>query len=142
MKIIATADLFKELEKRYAGLRYAIGLYKPFFATDKKLFFDCRKTEDRNGCLRKALARQDFEDFSVLSIVREEGKAAGETIYSVNESKFIRIGKEKPEDFINRYNRSLKEPMALSMQLFGVQPVELIGFSYTSPEERAELMKR
>jgi hypothetical protein len=28
------------------------------------------------------------------------------------------------------------------MQLFGVQPVELIGFSYTSPEERAELMKR
>ena len=142
MKIVVTTDLFRELEKRYAGLRYDIGMFKPFFATDMKLFFDCRKTEDRKTCLTKVLARKDFEDFSVLFVAKEEEESTSKLVYTVNESKFVRIGQEKPEDFINRYNKNLKEPLMLSMQLFGVQPVELIGFSYTSPEERAELMKQ
>jgi hypothetical protein len=141
-KIVATPELFKGLEKHYAGLRYDIDMFKPFFATDKKLFFDCRNAEDKNICLARVLARQDFEDFSVLFVAKEEDKSTGRLVHTVNESKFARMGQEKPEDFINRYNKNLKEPLALSMQLFGVQPVELIGFSYTSPEERAELMKQ
>jgi hypothetical protein len=141
MNIVATADLFKELEKRYPGLRYNIGIFKLFFATDKKLFFDCRKTEDRKACLAKVLARRDFEDFSVLFVVKEQEKSTGKPAYTINDSSFVRIGQEKPEDFINRYNKSLKEPLTLSMQLFGLQPIEFIGFSYTSPEERAELLK-
>jgi hypothetical protein len=117
-------------------------MFKPFFAADKKLFFDCRSKEDKKTCLSRVLARQDLEDFSVLFIVKEEEKSTGKPIYTVNESKFVRLGQEKPEDFINRYEKNLKEPLGLSMQLFGVQPLELIGFSYTSPEERAELMKQ
>jgi hypothetical protein len=140
-EIVSTTDFLKELEKRYAGLRYEVSMFKPFFAKDKRLFFDCRKNVEKNACLEKILARQDLEEFSILSIVKEEDKNTGKSIYTVNESKFIRIGREKPEDFINRYNKNLKEPMTLSMQLFGAQTLELIGFSYISPEERAELMK-
>jgi hypothetical protein len=142
MKIITTVELFKQLGERYTGLQYNTGMLKPFYAVDKKLFFDCQKTKDKKACLSEVLARKDYEDFSVLFLVKEEAKPEGNPPYTLNESKFVRIGQEKPEDFINRYNKNLKEPLMLSMQLFGVQPVELIGFSYTSPEEIAELMKQ
>jgi hypothetical protein len=139
-EIAASTDSLKQLEKRYPGLQCDLRMFKPWFAKNKKLFFDCGKKVDKNACLEKVLARKDIEEFSVITVVKEQ-QPKGKIVFTINESRFTRIGAEKPEDFINRYNKSLREPMALSLQLFNLQPVELIGFSYVSPEDRAELMK-
>ena len=139
-EIIASTDFLKGLEKRYPSLQYDVRTFKPWFTKNKKLFFNCGKTVDKSDCLEKILARQDFEQFGVISVVKEQ-QATGKEVYTINESRFTRIGREKLDDFINRYNKSLKEPMTLSMQLFNLQPVELLGFSYVSPEDRAELMR-
>ncbi|WXG44539.1 MAG: hypothetical protein WED04_10990 [Promethearchaeati archaeon SRVP18_Atabeyarchaeia-1] len=140
-EVIATTDFLKEFEARYPDLRFDASSLKPWFAKDKKLFLDCGKSESKNACLKKVLARQDLEEFSVLFIVKQEDEKTGKPFYSINESRFVRLGHEKPEDFINRYNKNLREPMTLSMQLFNLKPVELVGFSYVSPEQRAELLR-
>jgi hypothetical protein len=139
--IVSTRDYFKELAERYSGLRYDPSTMKPWFAKMKRIFFQCGPAENKDACLKKTLSRQDFEEFVIISVIKETDDA-GKDSYSVDESRFKRLGKETLEAFINRYQKNLQEPVALSMQLFNKQQMEVIGFSYVSPEDRAELMKK
>jgi hypothetical protein len=139
-EIISTIDYLKEAEKRYPGLRYDKGIVKPWVSMTKKVLFDCGRTEDKGECLEKALARQDCEEFTVVSITKETDES-GKTLYSIDESRYKRVGRENLRGFINRFEKVLAEPFKLSMQLFSKQQVELIGFSYVSPEEKAQLLK-
>jgi hypothetical protein len=139
--IVQAADYIGEIANRFSGLRYDLSSFKAFFARSKKIFFECTDTKDIDGCLKKVLARQDFEEFVIISVIKETDDS-GKDNYSIDESRFKRLGKENLEAFINRYQKNLQEPMALSMQLFNKQQMEVIGFSYVSPEDREELMKR
>ncbi len=139
--IILSADYLSELTKRYENLRYDPGTMKTWFAKTKKIFFQCGKADDNEVCLKKITSRQDFEEFIIVSVIKETDEA-GKDSYSIDESRFKRLGKENIEAFINRYQKNLQEPMALSMQLFNKQQMEVIGFTYVSPEDREELMKR
>nr|MDO8135506.1 hypothetical protein [Candidatus Njordarchaeum guaymaensis] len=139
-KIVSTIDYLKELEKRYPGLRYDEGIVKPWYSKAKKVLFDCGKTDEKEKCLEKALTRQDCEEFTIVSVIKESGEG-GKTLYSVDESRFKRMGRENLSAFIGRFNKALKEPFTLSMQLFNRDQVELIGFSYVSPEEKAQLLR-
>jgi len=139
-EIVSTVDYLKELEKRYSGLRYDKDMVKPWFSKTKKVLFDCGETDDKDKCLEKTLTRQDCEEFTIISIIKESGEG-GKTSYSIDESRFKRIGRENLSAFINRFNKALKEPFMLSLQLFSRQQVELLGFSYFSPEEKAQLLK-
>jgi len=139
--IIPASDYVKEIASRFVGLRFDLGSFKAFFTRTKKIFFQCAETIDDESCLRKVLARQDFEEFVIISVIKETDESGKES-FSVDESRFKRIGKENIEAFINRYQKNLQEPMALSMQLFNKQQMEVIGFTYVSPEDIEELMKR
>jgi hypothetical protein len=139
-EIVTTIDYLKELKERYPGFRYEKDIVKPWISLTKKVLFDCAKTDDKRECLEKALARQDCEEFTVVSIIKETSEN-GETFYSIDESRYKRLGRENLRTFIERFEKVLKEPFALSMQLFGKQQVELIGFSYISSEEKAQLLK-
>jgi hypothetical protein len=139
--IVSASVYIKEIADRFVGLRYDLDSFKASFMRTKKIFFQCAETIDNESCLRKVLARQDFEEFVIISVIKETDESGKES-FSVDESRFKRIGKENIEGFINRYQKNLQEPMALSMQLFNKQQMEVIGFSYVSPEDREELMKR
>jgi hypothetical protein len=139
--IVSTPDYLKELAKRYSGLRYDPSTIKPWFAKTKRIFFQCDPAESKDSCFRKTLSRQDFEEFVIISVIKE-GEETGQPNFSIDEARFKRLGKENIEGFINRYQKNLQEPVALSMQLFNRQQMEVIGFSYVSPEDRAELMKK
>jgi hypothetical protein len=97
--------------------------------------------ENKDDCLKKVAARQDFEEFIIVSVIKETDDA-GKDSYSLDESRFKRLGKETVEAFITRYQKNLQEPVALSMQLFNKQQMEVIGFTYVSPEDIEELMKK
>nr|MDO8098697.1 hypothetical protein [Candidatus Njordarchaeota archaeon] len=140
IETVSTIDYLKELEKRYPGLHYDKSMVKPWFSKTNKVLFNCEKTEDKEKCLRNALTRQDCEEFTIVSIVEERGEN-GKTLYSIDESRFKRIGRENLSAFIGRFNKILKEPFMLSLQLFEKQQVELLGFSYISPEEKAQLLR-
>jgi hypothetical protein len=133
-------DYLKELEKRYPSLHYDRGTLKPWYSKEKKVLFDCGKIDDKNKCLEKALTRQDCEEFTIVSIIKEVGEG-GKTSYSIDESRFKRIGRESLTTFLARFNKALREPFMLSLQLFNREQVELLGFSYVSPEEKAQLLK-
>jgi hypothetical protein len=139
--IIPASDYVKEIADRFVGLRYDLSTFKALFARTKKVFFQCTGMIDNESCLRKVLARQDLEEFVIISVIKETDDS-GKDSFSVDESRFKRLGKENIEAFINRYQKNLQEPMALSMQLFNKQQIQVIGFSYISPEDREELMKR
>jgi hypothetical protein len=139
--IVSATDYIKEVGKRYPDLRYDSGTIKPWFAKTKRLFFQCGPAENKDACLKKTLSRQDFEEFVIISVIKE-GEETGKPNFSIDEARFKRLGKENIEGFINRYQKNLQEPVALSMQLFNRQQMEVIGFSYVSPEDRVELMKR
>jgi hypothetical protein len=139
-EIVAMDDYLEELEKRYPSLRYDKGTLKPWYSREKKVLFDCGKTDDKNKCLEKALTRQDCEEFTIISIIKEIGEG-GKTSYSIDESRFKRIGRENLTAFLTRFNKALREPFMLSLQLFNREQVELLGFSYISPEEKAQLLE-
>lgn len=139
--IVPTSDYMKEIAKRYVNLSYDPAIFKAWFTKAKKIFFQCSETKNEEVCLKKVLARQNFEEFVIISVIKEADDA-GKDSYSVDESRFKRLGKETLEAFINRYQKNLQEPVALSMQLFNKQQMEVIGFSYVSPEDRAELLKK
>jgi hypothetical protein len=139
--IVPASDYMKEITDRFVGLQYDPSSFKTFFAKTKKIFFQCAEMANSESCLKKVLTRQDFEEFVIISVIKETDES-GKDSFSVDESRFKRLGKENLEAFINRYQKNLQEPMALSMQLFNKQQMEVIGFSYISPEDREELMKR
>jgi hypothetical protein len=139
--IVSTPDYLKELAERYSDLRYDPSSIKPWFAKMKRIFFQCGPAENKDACLKKTLGRQDFEEFVIISVIKE-GEETGQPNFLIDEARFKRLGKENIEGFINRYQKNLREPVALSMQLFNRQQMEVIGFSYVSPEDRAELMKK
>jgi hypothetical protein len=139
--IVSTPDYLKKLAKRYSGLRYDPSAIKPWFVKTKKIFFQCDPAENKDACLKKTLSRQDFEEFVIISVIKE-GEETGQPNFLIDEARFKRLGRENIEGFINRFEKNLQEPVALSMQLFNRQQMEVIGFSYVSPEDRAELMKK
>lgn len=112
-EIISTVDVLKELEKRYPGLQDYAGTIKPMFSKTQRIFFQCGKTEDNNACLKRLLSRQDFEEFIIISVVKETGDG-GKSTYSIDESRFKRMGRETIEGFINRYQKNLTEPVRLA----------------------------
>ena len=139
--IISSVDYLSGLTKQYANLKYDLRTLKPWFAKTKKIFFQCSNMENKDDCLKKVAARQDFEEFIIVSVIKETDDA-GKDSYSLDESRFKRLGKETVEAFITRYQKNLQEPVALSMQLFNKQQMEVIGFTYVSPEDIEELMKK
>jgi hypothetical protein len=137
---VSTIDYLKELEEQYRGLRYKKDDVKPWLSRTKNVLFDCDTKEDKDRCLERALTREDCEEFTVVSIVKEIGED-GKTLYSLDVSRFKRIGRENLHSFINRFEKNLKESFVLSMQLLNRQQIRLIGFSYISPQERAQLLE-
>jgi hypothetical protein len=123
--IIRTAEFARSLEEKYNTLRVPTYKLRSWFAVDRKVFFDCDRS-DKVSCLLDVLAKRDFSFFRVYFLVRDVASDS----YRFMDVSFRNLGRESLEHFINRYHLQLEPVTRLSLQGAALEYIECEGYGY------------
>lgn len=121
--ICLSVDFGKSLEEDYVGVEVPLYKLRKWFSEVEKVFFDCDGVE-KVECLKAVLERDDFSDFVVFLIVKQEGS------YQFMDIVFRNLGTETLKHFIKRYETQLSSMTKLSFQSRKIEYIKAVGYSY------------
>lgn len=139
--IVKSEDYLKELEETYGVIRYDVKPPRQWYSRDERVFFDCDEM-NLEKCLENLLEMKDLTDFSVFIVAKESKTGGEETKHVLRSITYKNLGNQDMRGFIHHFSVILEYPMSLELQLYGLEYVKCVGFSYSTPEEVADLERR